>query len=136
MLSLAFYEACTATEDRAQVEKFIEEYKEKGSALSLGSGADPLGNVMLESARQLSGGKQKAKKLKKPKKPKNLARGKGTTQRSKGRRRGGKVVRFLCKVQLKKFIIFQYSNFSKFSMEKLEYSNNGIFKFSNIPIFP
>ena len=56
MLSLAFYEACTATEDRAQVEKFIEEYKEKGSALSLGSGADPLGNVMVESARQLSGG--------------------------------------------------------------------------------
>ena len=93
MLSLALYEACTPAEDRALVGKFIEEYKRKDSALSLGSVADPLGNLMVESARQLSGVKQKTKKLNKPKKPRKLARGKGTPQRSKGRGRGGKVVR-------------------------------------------
>ena len=93
MRSLAFNEACTPNEDRALVEKFIDEYKAKDSALGLGFVADPFGNLMVESARQLSGVKQKTKKLNKPKKPKKLIRGKGTTQRSKGRGRRGKVVR-------------------------------------------
>ena len=77
MLSLAFYEACTPAEDRALVGKFIEEYKKKDSALSHGSVADPLGNLMVESARQLSGVKQKTKKkLNKPKKAKEVGKGK------------------------------------------------------------
>ena len=93
MLSLAVYEALTPAEVRGQMEKFIEEWNGKAVGSLRHSEGDPLGNAMVDSARQLSGVQQETKKLKKPRKPKNLTRGKGRNSKSRGRGRGRKVIR-------------------------------------------
>ena len=93
MLSLAVYESYTPSEDRPNIDEFLEGWAEKGSGEERFTKQDPLGNIMVESARQLSGVEQKMKPPNKPKKPKALKRRRGRSQKLKGRGRGEKTSR-------------------------------------------
>ena len=66
---------------------------DKGSGEERITKLDPLGNTMVESARQLSGVENKMKPPSKPKKPKALKSRRGRAQKLKGRGRGGKTGR-------------------------------------------
>ena len=59
MLSLAVYESYTPSEDRPRIDEFLEGWKDKGLEEESGTKQDPLGNIMVKSARQLSGVNQK-----------------------------------------------------------------------------
>ena len=91
MLSLAVYESYTPAEDRPRIDAFMERWAKRGSGEERDTNLDPLGNIMMESARNLSGVKYKTKKQSKPKKPKAPKKMRGRPHKLKGCVRGGKV---------------------------------------------
>ena len=90
-MSLTVYESYTPAEDRPRIDAFMERWAKRGSGEERDTNLDPLGNIMMESARNLSGVKYKTKKQSKPKKPKALKKMRGKPTSSKDVDEGGKV---------------------------------------------
>ena len=89
MLSLAVYEAYTPKAERVDVYPFVNTYQENTEGMNISAEADPLGNSLVVSARELGGGEKKLRKSRKPRKPHSLGRGRKKTKAT-GRGRGGK----------------------------------------------
>ena len=89
MLSLAVYETYTPKGERVNVYPFVNTYQENTGGKNISAEADPLGNSLVVSARELGGGEKKLRKSRKPRKPRSLGRGRKKTKAT-GRGRGGK----------------------------------------------